>query len=49
MRVIINLACGECKQRNYVTTKNKKTHPDRLELNKYCRFCRSYHPHKETK
>ena len=49
MRVIITLACGECKRRNYVTTKNKKTTPDRLELNKYCRFCRSYHAHKETK
>ncbi|MDB5098686.1 MAG: ribosomal protein [Cyanobacteria bacterium RYN_339] len=49
MRIIINLACGGCKQRNYVTTKNKKTHPDRLELNKFCRFCRAYHPHKETK
>ncbi|MFN3429901.1 MAG: 50S ribosomal protein L33 [Candidatus Sericytochromatia bacterium] len=49
MRVIITLACGECKRRNYVTTKNKKTTPDRLEQNKYCRFCRSVHPHKETK
>lgn len=49
MRVIITLACGECKRRNYVTTKNKKTHPDRLELNKFCRTCRSYHAHKETK
>lgn len=49
MRVIITLACGECKRRNYVTTKNKKTTPDRLEQNKYCRFCRSVHAHKETK
>lgn len=49
MRVIINLACSECKQRNYTTMKNKKNDPDRLELNKYCRFCRAYHPHKETK
>jgi large subunit ribosomal protein L33 len=49
MRVIITLACNECKRRNYVTTKNKKTTPDRLEKNKYCRFCRAHHPHKETK
>jgi large subunit ribosomal protein L33 len=49
MRVIITLACGECKRRNYVTTKNKKTHPDRLELNKFCRTCRGYQSHKETK
>ncbi|MEB3285559.1 MAG: 50S ribosomal protein L33 [Candidatus Sericytochromatia bacterium] len=49
MRVIITLACNECKRRNYVTTKNKKTTPDRLEKSKYCRFCRAHHPHKETK
>lgn len=49
MRVIITLACGTCKRRNYVTSKNKKTTPDRLEQNKYCRFCRAHHAHKETK
>ena len=41
MRVKITLACSECKQRNYDTKKNKKNDPDRLEKNKYCRFCRS--------
>ena len=35
MRVKVTLACTECKQRNYNTTKNKKTNPDRIELNKY--------------
>ena len=40
MRVKITLACTECKQRNYDTMKNKKNDPDRLEMNKYCRFCR---------
>ena len=39
MRVKITLACTECKQRNYDTYKNKKNDPDRLEMNKYCRFC----------
>ncbi|MBR3639892.1 MAG: 50S ribosomal protein L33, partial [Clostridia bacterium] len=28
---------------------NKKNDPDRLELNKYCRFCRKHTLHKETK
>lgn len=32
MRVIITLACTECKRRNYTTTKNKRNTPDRLEL-----------------
>ncbi|MBI5902922.1 MAG: 50S ribosomal protein L33 [Deltaproteobacteria bacterium] len=49
MRDIITLACTECKRRNYSTTKNKKTIPDRLELKKFCKFCRKHTPHKETK
>ena len=48
-RVKITLACGECKQRNYDTKKNKKNDPDRLEMNKYCRFCRKHTPHRETR
>ena len=34
---------------NYVTTKNKKTTPDRLEFSKFCRRCRKHTDHKETK
>ncbi|MBI3752964.1 MAG: 50S ribosomal protein L33 [Deltaproteobacteria bacterium] len=49
MRDIITLACTDCKNRNYATTKNKKTTPDRLELKKYCRHCRKHTVHKETK
>jgi large subunit ribosomal protein L33 len=45
----ITLQCTECKNRNYVTTKNKKTTPDRLEFKKFCRKCRCHTPHKETK
>lgn len=49
MRVKITLVCSECKQRNYDTSKNKKNDPDRLELNKYCKFCRKQTLHKESK
>ena len=42
MRDIISLACTECKRRNYSTTKNKKKTSERLELSKYCRFCRKH-------
>ena len=49
MRVKIVLACTECKQRNYLTKKNKKNDPDRIELKKYCKFCRKHTVHKETK
>ena len=48
-RVKITLRCSECKQRNYNTNKNKKNTPDRLELNKYCPFCRKHTVHNETK
>ena len=49
MRDKVILACGDCKQRNYNETKNKRKHPDRLEHRKYCRFCRKHTAHKETK
>jgi large subunit ribosomal protein L33 len=49
MRDIISMACGECKRRNYSTTKNKKKTTGRLEMKKYCPFCRQHTPHKESK
>jgi large subunit ribosomal protein L33 len=49
VRVIVTLACSACKRRNYSTTKNKRTTPDKLEFNKYCPFCQKHTPHKETK
>ncbi len=49
MRVKITLACTECKQRNYNTMKDKKNTPDRLEMKKYCRFCKKHTIHRETK
>ncbi|MCD6214616.1 MAG: 50S ribosomal protein L33 [Candidatus Desulfofervidus sp.] len=49
MRVIINLACTQCKRRNYTTVKNKKNTPERLELKKYCPFCRRHIAHKEVR
>ena len=49
MRTLITLACTECKQRNYQPNKNKKNDPDRIEINKYCKFCKKHTLHKETK
>ncbi|MBI5190483.1 MAG: 50S ribosomal protein L33 [Nitrospirae bacterium] len=49
MRDIILLTCQTCKQRNYSTMKNKKNTTGKLELKKYCKFCRVHTPHKETK
>ena len=36
MRINILLECTECHHRNYLTSKNKRHNPDRLELKKYC-------------
>ncbi len=49
MRNAVTLACSDCKQRNYQTNKNKKNDPDRLQFNKYCKFCKKQTLHKETK
>ena len=49
MRINVIMACTECKQRNYTTTKNKKNNPDRMEFDKYCKFCKTSTLHKETK
>lgn len=49
MRIIITLACTECKERNYVTNKNKKNDPERLELKKFCPRCKTVRDHRETK
>ena len=48
-RVKITLAYTECKQRNYDNMKNKKNTSDRIELKKYCRFCKKHTVHKESK
>ena len=48
-REIVVLACTECKRRNYVTDKNKRTTPDRLEVKKFCRHERKHTLHRETR
>lgn len=49
MRETIILACTECKNRNYNSQKNKKNNPEKIEVSKYCRFCKKHTNHKETK
>lgn len=48
-RVIVTLACSNCKERNYTTEKNRRSDPDRLEFNKYCPRCRQHTAHRETR
>lgn len=49
MRVNVTLACTETGDRNYITTKNKRNNPDRLELKKYSPRLKKVTVHRETK
>ena len=49
MRIIVTLACTECKSRNYTTTKKREKRTQKLELRKYCKRCRKHTLHKETR
>ena len=49
MQEIITFQCADCRRKNYTSTKNRKTHTERLELKKYCKWCRHHTAHKEVK
>lgn len=49
MREKIKLVCSVCLSRNYTTTKQKLNSTDRLEIKKYCKHCKTYTVHKESK
>ncbi len=46
---LIKLACQECKRINYWTGKNKKLVERKIELTKFCKWCKVRKPHKEMK
>jgi len=54
-RVVVHLECTSCKTsgipgvNRYLTEKNKKKNPDRMEFKKYCRYERKHTVHKEIK
>ena len=48
-RVRVTLECTECKRRNYNSSKNRMNQRERIELKKYCRWCRSSLLHRETR
>lgn len=47
-RVKLGLTCTVCKNRNYVTTRNKINTAEKLLLKKFCNSCRAVKEHKET-
>lgn len=48
-RVLVTLACTECKERNYISSKNRRNQTGRMELSKYCPRCQCHRLHRETK
>ncbi len=49
IRPKITLACTECKERNYITKKNRRNNADRLDLKKFCPRCKTHQVHRETR
>ncbi len=47
-RIKVGLVCTVCKNRNYVTSRNKLNTADKLKLKKFCQFCKKVTEHKET-
>ncbi len=57
-RINITLECAECRKNlnprtpgvsRYLTSKNRRTTPEKLELLKYCKHCNKRTNHKEIK
>lgn len=44
-----SLACVECGSRNYSIGVSGNPKPNRLEVNKFCKYCKKYTLHKETR
>jgi len=49
MREQVILECTVCKQRNYLSTRDKRKQPEKIEVKKYCKFDRKHTLHKESK
>ncbi|MBZ9569493.1 50S ribosomal protein L33 [Patescibacteria group bacterium] len=45
----IKLKCQECKRINYFVHKSKGMTGKKLELKKFCKWCRKHTLHKEVK
>ena len=56
-RILVTLECTNCRLNTsiskgifrYITKKNRRNTPNRLELNKYCPSCNKHNLYKEIK
>lgn len=46
---LIKIQCTKCKRVNYWSRKNKKKVERKIELKKYCKWCKKHTEHKEAK
>ena len=46
---LVKLVCEKCKRINHYTRRNKKTVERKLELKKFCKWCKKHTIHKEGK
>ncbi len=49
VRTIVTFVCSACSAYSYHSEKNKRNDPDRIELKKFCRVCRSRNTFKEKR
>jgi large subunit ribosomal protein L33 len=57
-RIYITIECTKCRTAinkrsrgvsRYLTSKNRRNTPEKLEISKYCKHCNTHTLHKETK
>jgi len=48
-REALTFKCTVCGEENYIGTRNKRKHPEKMEINKYCPRCNKKTVHKEKK
>jgi len=46
---LLRLKCSVCKRANYYTSKNKKLVERKLEMKKFCKWCKKSTVHKEAR
>ena len=47
-RELVGMICSVCKSQNYITERNKINMEGKLTINKFCKNCKKYTPHKES-
>ena len=48
-RDLVTYKCAECGQETYYGSRNKKKHPDKMDIKKYCPKCNKMTTQKEKK